>query len=251
MLIPNKECPEDFSQFRPISLCSVMYKLVTKMIANRFKQVFPKYISSEQAGFITGRNISDNILIAQKVIHSMRSRKIDRNWMTIKLDLERAYDSICWDFIDMTLLAIGVPEFLRKVIMSAISSSSMQILWNGVPSQSFRPVRGIRQGCLLSPYLFVLYMEWLGHFIQSEISAGRWRLIQLSRSSPCLSHLFFADDLVIFVKAEMDQAILLKETLQSFCNFSGHKVNARKSNMYFSKGVDESLCDQISYLFGF
>ncbi|KAH1090779.1 hypothetical protein J1N35_018036 [Gossypium stocksii] len=136
-----------------------MYKLVMKVIANRFKQVFPNYISSEQAGFIAGRNISDNILIAQEVIHSMRSRKIDRNWMAIKLDLEKAYDRISWDFIDVTLVAAGVPEFLRK----------------------------------------------------------------LSRSRPFLSHIFFADDLVIFGKAEMDQAILLKKILKSSCDFSGHK----------------------------
>ncbi|XP_016670075.1 uncharacterized protein [Gossypium hirsutum] len=171
----------------------------------------------------------------------MRSRKIDRNWIAIKLDLEKAYDRISWDFIDVTLVVAGVFEFLRKVIMSAISSSSMQILGNGVSSQSFKPVRGIRQGCHLSPYLFVLCMEWLGHSIRSEISAEKWRLIQLSRFGSFLSHLFFVDDLVIFGKTEMDQAILLKEILKSFSDFFDHKVNAGKSNMYFSKGVDDSL----------
>ncbi|KAH1107012.1 hypothetical protein J1N35_010780 [Gossypium stocksii] len=135
VLIPKKERSEDFSHFRPISLCSVMYKLVIKVIANRFKVVFPNYISLKQAGFIAERNISDNIIIAQEVIHSMRSRKACRNWMAIKLDLEKAYDRISWDFIDMTLAAARIPDFLRKVIMSAISSSTMQILWNGVPSK--------------------------------------------------------------------------------------------------------------------
>ncbi|KAH1066052.1 hypothetical protein J1N35_031039 [Gossypium stocksii] len=228
---------KEFSQYRPISLCSVMYKLVMKVIASRFKQVFPNYISSEQAGFIAGRNISDNILIAQEVIHSMRSRKIDRNWMAINLDLEKAYDRISWDFIDVTLVADGVLEFLRKVIMSVISSSSIQILWNRVPSQSFKPARGIRQGCPLSPYLFVFCMEWLGHIIRFEISAGKWHPIQLSRLEPFLSHLFFADDLVIFGKTEIDQAILLKEILKSFCDFSGHKVNTVL--------VPKGLCDEI------
>ncbi|KAA3481485.1 Retrovirus-related Pol polyprotein LINE-1 [Gossypium australe] len=135
--------------------------------------------------------------------------------------------------------------------MGAISSLVMQILWNGVSSQSFKPVREIRQGCPLSPYLFVLSMEWLGYFIRSEITAGRWHQIRLSRASQFLSHLFFADDLVIFGKAEMDQAILLKEILKHFCDFSSHKISAMKSNMYFSKGVDDSLCDQISQFFRF
>ncbi|KAH1074241.1 hypothetical protein J1N35_026569 [Gossypium stocksii] len=140
--------------------------------------------------------------------------------MAIKLDLEKAYDRISWEFIDASLVAAGIPDFLIKVIMDAISSSSMQVLWNGVPSRS-------------------------------EISAGRWHLIQLSRSGPSLSHLFFADDLVIFGKAEMDQAIVLKDILQRFCDYSGHKISTRKRNMFFAKGVDSSVCDQISQLFGF
>ncbi|KAH1114932.1 hypothetical protein J1N35_008310 [Gossypium stocksii] len=92
--------------------------------------------------------------------------------MAIKLDLEKAYDRISWDFIEVTLVAIGILEFLRKVIMDAISLSTTQILWNGALSQSFKPLRGIRQGCPLSPYLFVVCMEWLGHIIRSEISSG-------------------------------------------------------------------------------
>ncbi|KAA3488040.1 LINE-type retrotransposon LIb DNA [Gossypium australe] len=148
VLIPKKkESPEDFSQFRPISLCSVLYKVIQSGIS---KQHFP-----QQAGFILG-GISDNIIIAQEIIHSMRSRRGNKKWMAIKLDLEKAYDRVSWRFIEVSLEAAGVPEKIRKVIMTAISSSIMQILWNGVPSRSFKPVRGIRQGCPLSPYLFVL-----------------------------------------------------------------------------------------------
>lgn len=81
-------------------------------------------------------------------------------------------------------------------------------------------------------------MEWLGHLISSEISIGRWHPIQLFRSEPSLSHFFFADDLVIFCKAEMNQAIVLKEILNQFCTFFGHKISARKSNMFFAKRVE-------------
>lgn len=92
----------------------------------------------------------------------MRSRRVGRNWMVIKLDLEKAYDRLSWKFIDVTLLAAGILEFFRTVIMNDISSSSMQILWNGAITHKFKPIRRIRQGCTLSSYLFVLHMEWLG-----------------------------------------------------------------------------------------
>lgn len=232
VLIPKKDKPKDFSQFRPISLCLVMYKLVKKVVTNRFKLVFSNFISQEQVHFIVGHNISNNVIIAQEVIHFMCSKRIDRNWMVIKLGLEKAYDRVSWEFIEAFFLAARTLEFLRSVIMDAISSS-MQILWNGAPTQKFNHVRGIRQECPLSPYLFVPCMEWLDHLIHTKIDAGKWNPIRLSRSCSMLSHLFFAVDLVIFCKAEVKQAVLLKEILKHFCDFSGHKVSARKSNIDF------------------
>ncbi|KAA3482036.1 RNA-directed DNA polymerase (Reverse transcriptase) [Gossypium australe] len=251
VLVPKKESPEDFSQFRPISLCTVLYKLVMKVIANRFKVIFPKMISQEQASFIAGRSIFDNIILAQEVIHSMRSNRKGRKWMAIKLDLEKAYDRVSWDYINASLTAVGIPLFLRNVIMSAISSFTMQVLWNGVPTQKFKPKLGLRQGCPLSPYLFILCMEWLGLFIHSKIEAGTWEPTRLSRSGPPISHMFFADDLVIFCKAQMDQARLLKSILYLFCDISGHKISGRKSNIFFSKNTKADIRNQISQLLGF
>ncbi|KAA3481478.1 Retrovirus-related Pol polyprotein LINE-1 [Gossypium australe] len=227
VLIPKKGNLEDFSHFRPISLYS------------------------EQAGFIAGRNIFDNIIIAQEVIHSMRYNRKRRKWMAVKLDLEKAYDRVSWDFINASLIAAEIPLFLRNVIMSAISSSTMQVLWNGVPTQKFQPNRGIRQGCPLSPYLFVLCMEWLGHFIHSRKEVSIWDPIRLSRSGPLVSHLFFADDLVIFCKAQIDQARFLESIISLFCEISGHKISVKKSNIFFSKNTEDETRNQIRQLFGF
>ncbi|KAK5811979.1 hypothetical protein PVK06_027373 [Gossypium arboreum] len=167
VLIPKVQHLECLSQFRLISVCSILYKLVMKVIANRFKMVFPKFIGPEQAGFVAGRNINDNIIIAQEVIHSMKSKQKNKKWMAIKIDLEKAYDRVRWDFIDASFQAAGIPDFLRNVIMSSISNSTMQ------------------------------------------------------------------------------------DVLETFCGVSGHNVNLQKSNMVFSKGVDEDIQRRISGLFGF
>ncbi|KAK5772899.1 hypothetical protein PVK06_049201 [Gossypium arboreum] len=94
-------------------------------------------------------------------------------------------------------------------------------------------------------------MEWLGHSIQPAISEGKWNPIRLSRNGPAISHLFFADDLVIFSKADLRHGEVLKSILDDFCSLPGHKINARKTNIFFSKRVDESMVNMISNRFGF
>lgn len=157
--------------------------------------------------------------------------------MAIKIDMKKAYDRVRWDFVKALLIVAGISSRLIKVIINAITLSSMQVLWNGMPTQKLKPVRGIHQGCPLSPYLFVLYMEWLGHRFHGSISEREWCPIRLSKSGSSLSHLFFADDLVIFSRADVVQSCFLMKFLCNFCEISGHKVNARKTNFFFSKGV--------------
>ncbi|KAH1089937.1 hypothetical protein J1N35_017194 [Gossypium stocksii] len=129
--------------------------------------------------------------------------------------------------------------------------SNYVVLWNGVLTQKFRPARGVRQGCALSLYLFILCMEWLGHSICNAIGAGNWTPIKLSRNGPPLSHLFFADDFILFGHAAENQARVIKNILDEFCNYSGHRINSRKTNIFFSNGVDDNLRERISNFFGF
>lgn len=91
--------------------------------------------------------------------------------MAIKIDLEKAYDMVRWDFVEALLITAGIPSHLTKVIMNAITLSFIQVLWNGEPTQKFKQVRGIHQGCPLSLYLFVLCIEWLGHRFHGSILA--------------------------------------------------------------------------------
>ncbi|MBA0873317.1 hypothetical protein Goshw_000773, partial [Gossypium schwendimanii] len=103
----------------------------------------------------------------------------------------------------------------------------------------------------LSPYMFVLCIEWLGHSINLALSRGIWNPICISRSRPPLSHLLFGDDIVIFYKADAKHCKLLKEILHGFFELSVHKDNPRKTNIFFSKGVEEYVSSMLSNMLGF
>ncbi|XP_050238477.2 uncharacterized protein LOC126687968 [Mercurialis annua] len=250
-LIPKSVKPETIKDFRPISLCTVMYKLVTKIITNKLKPIMPLIVSPTQVSFIEGRNITDNIIIVQEVIHFMRTKKGKKGWFAIKVDLEKAFDCLNWDFIKDTLVDARLPNNLVTLIMHCVSSSHMNLLWNGSISEEFKPSRGIRQGDPLSPYLFVLCMERLSHRICSAVHNGDWAPIKLNRTGPNLSHLFFADDLILFGQATEDQSHTVNAILEEFSLSSGLRVSLNKTQIFFSANVEFQKAEQISNLLGF
>lgn len=107
VLIPKVDRPENIKQFRPTSLCNVIYKAITKAIVNRLKPLLPQIVSPNQTSFIPGRTMSDNILIYQEVLHTFRNKKGRKGFMMLKLDLEKAYDHLDWNFIQDTLTGLG------------------------------------------------------------------------------------------------------------------------------------------------
>lgn len=181
VLIPKVDNPTSLKMFRSTSLCSIAYKAITKPIANRLKSILPDLIRPQQTSFVLGRHIIENIVVAQEVIHTMRKKTGRVGQMAIKVDLEKAYDRLSWDFIFETLVEVGLPMNLTRIIMECITTARMNVLWNGEFTEDFTPSRGIRQGDLISPYLFMLCIERLSHAICSAVNAGKWKPIRLSR----------------------------------------------------------------------
>lgn len=124
--------------------------------------------------------------------------------MAIKVDLEKAYDRLEWSFIHKVLQAFYFPQNLIKVIMSCVSSMSILILVNRGALNPFSPSRGIRKGDLLSFNLFILCIEYLGHLTERKCAKGTWVPLKASQGNVGISHLFFADDLILFAKVNSE-----------------------------------------------
>lgn len=116
--------------------------------------------------------------------------------------------------------------------------------------EAFRPTRGIRQGDPLSPYLYVICMERLAHIIDREVRLGSWKPLRASRNGPAISNLAFADDLILFCEASIDQVQILQQCLAKFCDASGSKVSADKSKIFFSPNTHLDVQDEISQALG-
>jgi hypothetical protein len=162
VLIPKVPMPKFIHQFRPIRLCNVVFKILTKVIVNRIKPLMTFLVTNNQCSFVPGRHTVDNIIVAQEVIDSMRNLKRGRKgFMVTKVDLEKACDRLNWDFIRETLVLAGIPRDMVALIMACIETNSLSVLWNCIVADKFLPARGIRQGDSFSPYIFMLCSERL------------------------------------------------------------------------------------------
>ena len=141
--------------------------------------------------------------------------------MALKIDLEKAYDKLEWSFIKDMLIRFNLPRKLIDLIMSCISSISTSLLFNGGALEPFLPTKRIRQGDPLSPYIFIMCMDYLGQLIQERCEDKFWIPVKASRRGPAFLHLFFANDLVLFAKANMENCLVIREVLDEFCSLSG------------------------------
>ncbi|KAL5579576.1 hypothetical protein UlMin_012018 [Ulmus minor] len=251
VLVPKIKHPTTINHYRPIAVCNVIYKAISKLLADRLRPFLSSLICPTQNAFVPGRSIHDNSVLIQEVIHAMKKKKGTKGWMGMKIDIQKAYDRLSWQFLEAVLKAFGFHPKWIQWIVTCCSTPKMTLMLNGAPIRSFFPKRGLRQGDPLSPYLFILCMEVLSRLINKKVADGLISGFKISRHSPALHHLFFADDVFLMGKCTINEAFYFKECLDDFCRWSGQSFNALKSNIFFNPAASRRTTGLITAMMGF
>ncbi|XP_050207634.1 uncharacterized protein LOC126657053 [Mercurialis annua] len=224
VLIPKKDIHIDVGDFRPIACCNVLYKVISKILSNRLANVISRIISQNQSALIPGRNIADNILHAHEIVRNYHRKNC--NSVAIKVDVQKAYDSVSWDFIEEVLIGFNFPNKFVMLVMTCIRTPMYSIMINGESVGYFPGGRGLRQGDPISPLLFVLCMEYFTRI--------------LKRNTKPVSNF-------VFHKGCKD---IIKESICLFSNSSGLKPNLSKSSVFFN-GASEEKKRRVLNILGF
>jgi len=229
-LLPKKDNAVQIQQYRPICLLNLSFKISTKVEVNRLTQVADKVIRPTQSAFMPGRYILEGVVILHETLHELHKNKM--NGVILKLDFEKAYDKVKWSFLQQTLKMKGFPEKWSSWIESFVSKRSIGVKVNDDIGIFFQTKKGLRQGDPLSPLLFNLVADMLAVMIARAKQDGQISGLLPHLVDDGISILQYADDTIIFMDHNFDEARDMKLILTIFEQLSGLKINYHKSELF-------------------
>ncbi|GAU35032.1 hypothetical protein TSUD_103550 [Trifolium subterraneum] len=250
-LIPKCDNLTTMKDLRPISICNVLYKMISEVLANRLKCCLDKCVSQEQSAFVEGRSILDNALIATEVIHALKRKTQGRRGeLALKIDISKTCDKVDWGFLRGVMTKMGFTDVWIRWVMMCVSSVNYSVLMNSDRVCPISPGRGLRQGDPLSPYLFILVTECLTALIHQAVGRGDLHDVRICRGAPEVSHLLFADDCFLFCRANVAEVNELLRILHTYEQASGQEVNLDKSKVFISRNMSQAAKEDLSRILG-
>lgn len=231
VLIPKIKAPTELSHLRPISLANVTNKIISKILAVRFAVLLPKFISENQAGFVKGRLITENVSLAQELIHGIKHHDGSGN-LIIKLDMSKAYDRLSWSFLKKSMNKFGFSDRVTDIIFRLIYNNWYSVIINGTRFGFFSSSRGVKQGDPLSPTLFIIAAEVLSRNLSMLINSPTYKGFSMSKKGPQINHLSYADDLILFTSGDKPSVKMVMKELNSYQLASRQLINRDKTNCY-------------------
>ncbi|WVZ96120.1 hypothetical protein U9M48_041796 [Paspalum notatum var. saurae] len=248
ILIPKVGDASKIQQYRPICLLNVSFKIFTKVATNRIAKIAHKIIRPSQTAFLPGRNIMEGAVVLHETLHERHRKNL--NGIIFKIDFEKAYDKVRWDFLQQTLRMKGFSTTWCNWIKSFVQGGNVTINVNGQNGSYFQTRKGLRQGDPLSPILFNIVADMLAIIINRAKSEGKVNGVIPHLVEDGLSILQYADDTVIFLDHDLEKARNMKVLLCLFEKLSGLKINFHKSE-FFLFGQAKECENDYSDLFGY
>lgn len=233
-LIPKIKGADDLSNFRPISCCSTIYKVIARILKKRLKLFVPEAVQMNQVGFLKGRFLCENVLLASELVSGFHKRGTTTRGC-LQIDLTKAYDNLSWDFLLNILQALELPEVFINWIVQCFTTTSFSIAFNGELLDHFPGKKGLRQGDPISSLLFVLAMDILSKSLDKAAIDNRFRVHPLCEA-PLITHISFADDVLLFFDGTESSLQGLLSVLDEFQSVSGLGVNRSKTAVFFDGG---------------
>ncbi|XP_042033147.1 uncharacterized protein LOC121779791 isoform X2 [Salvia splendens] len=234
ILIPKKKNPTKWTKYRPISLCNVSNKIISKLLTSRMAALLPVLTAPNQSGFVRGRLLSDNVLLAKEMFYEIGKCNPSPN-LVLKLDMAKAYDRVQWPFLLKVLKRMGFSDLWLGMIERCVNPCWFSVLINGSPAGFFKSSRGLRQGDPLSPSLFILAADYLSRLLDRLILGKKEMRFCTARYSMGVLHLAYADDIIIFTQARRATIRKINHCLKHYMEVSGQLINEGKNCFYIDE----------------
>ncbi|KAK1570145.1 hypothetical protein QYE76_027234 [Lolium multiflorum] len=246
-LIPKGDDADRIQKFRPICLLQVLFKIITKTLTIRVTPVMEKLLSNHQTAFIKGRYITDGVMLLQEVLRESKFRK--QQGVVLKIDFEKAYDKVNWSFLFDCCQQKGFSNSWLDWIKKVVTNGTLSVKVNDNVGPYFASCKGVRQGDPFAPFLFNMAANSLSKMISLAQQNGLIKGLADNLVEKGISLLQYADDTILLIQDDAEQAVNLKLILYIFETMSGLKINFEKSEVMMILEDENPLKDRFPEIF--